>query len=95
VPSGERAYAIALWPKTLKLLRAKRGDKLLDVGQDGSLVASEGPMVIAIELDKARLGDVTGEVATSADANGAISATMKYKGWCRNAAQKTSYIRVA
>jgi hypothetical protein len=68
---------------------------LFDVGQDGSLVSCEGPMVIPIELDKARFGDVAGEIATSADANGAIPATMKYKGWSRNLAQKTSHIRIA
>jgi len=54
-------------------------EELLDIGQDGLLIPREGPMVGAVELDKARLREVAREVAPGSDANGAIPAAMEHQ----------------
>jgi hypothetical protein len=57
--------------------RRETADKLLDAGQDGLLIAREGPVIGAVELDELRLRDVAGEVPADADANGAVAATVE------------------
>jgi hypothetical protein len=52
-------------------------DKLLDAGQDGLLIAREGPVIGAVEFDESRLRDVAGEMPAGADANGAIAKTLR------------------
>jgi hypothetical protein len=41
--------------------RREAADKLLDAGQDRLLIAREGPVIAAVELDESRPCDVAGE----------------------------------
>ncbi len=70
-------------------------DKLLDAGQDALLIAREGPVIRAIELDEFRLRDVAGEMPTGVDANGAIAATVEHQGRSGDRAQEMPHIGVA
>jgi hypothetical protein len=70
-------------------------EELVDLGQDGLLIPHEGPMVGAIEFDKARLRELAREVASGSDANGAIPAAMKHQARYRDSAQEMSHIRIA
>lgn len=52
--------------------RCKFAGESPDVGQDGLLIAGEGPVIGAVELDESRLPDVAGEMAARADADGTV-----------------------
>ena len=65
---------------TRVLSRRETADELLYTGQDGLLIAREGPVVGAVELDKSRLRDVASEMAAGADANSAVAATVEHQG---------------
>ena len=80
---------------TRVLSRRETADELLYTGQDGLLIAREGPVVGAVELDKSRLRDVASEMAAGADANSAVAATVEHQGRRRNSAQKMPHIGIA
>src|SRR5262245_9375641 len=55
-------------------------DKAPDVGQDGLLIAREGPVIGAVELGESRPRDMAGEMPAGTDANGAVAATVQHQG---------------
>src|SRR5215510_11471687 len=75
--------------------RRETADKLLDAGQDRLLIAREGPVIGAVELDESRLRDVAGEIPAGADANGAVAATVEHQGRSGDPAQEMPHIGVA
>jgi hypothetical protein len=68
---------------------------LPDARQDGLLIAREGPVIGAVELDEAGLCDVAGEMPAGADANGVVAATVQHQGRNGNSRQKMPHIGVA
>jgi len=56
------AHPPTRWFKPVAASRHKAADELPDAGQDGLLIAREGPVIGAVELDEAGLGDVAGEM---------------------------------
>jgi hypothetical protein len=68
---------------------------MLDAGEDGLLIAREGPVIGAVELDNSRLPHVAGEMPAGADANSAVAATMEHQVRRGNSAQKMPHIRIA
>jgi hypothetical protein len=60
--------------------RRQIADELPDVGQDGLLIAGEGPVIGAVELDESHLRDVAAEMPAGADANSAVAATVEHQG---------------
>jgi len=42
-------------------------DKLSDADQQRLLIAREGPVIVAVELDESRLRDMTGEMPAGSD----------------------------
>ena len=58
--------------------RCKTADELPDAGQQRLLIAREGPVIVAVELDESRLRDMTGEMPAGADTNGAVPSTMEH-----------------
>ena len=82
-------------PTSAEISRANTADELPDAGQDRMLIAREGPVIGAVELDESGLRDVTGEVPPGADANGAVVATMEYQGRRGNPAQKMPHVGIA
>ena len=59
------------------------------------LIAREGPVIGAVELDESHLRDVAGEMPAGADANGAVAPTVEHQGRSRNSLQKMAHIRIA
>lgn len=77
------------------VLRRETANKLLDVGQNGFLIARESPMIGAVERDESCLRDVAGEMPAGIDANGAVAATVEHQGRRGNPPQKMPHIRIA
>ena len=59
-------------------------DELLDVGQDGLLIACEDPVIGTVELDERRLRDVAGEMPAGTDAYGAVALPVEHERRNRN-----------
>jgi hypothetical protein len=81
--------------KMVRSSRRKTADKLPDAGENRLLIAGEGPVIGAVELDKLRLRDVAGEMPAGADANGAVTAAVEHESRRGNFAQKMPHIRIA
>ena len=84
VPRGDRS-----------ILRRKTADELPDAGQDRLLIAREGPVIAAVELDESRLRDVAREMPAGADANNAVAATVQHQSRRGNSAEKMPHIGIA
>jgi ATP-binding cassette subfamily B protein len=73
----------------------KTAEELLDISQDRLLIPHEGPMVGAVEFDKARLREVAREMAPGSNANGAVPAAMEHQARHGDPAQEMPHIGVA
>src|SRR5262245_32398052 len=70
-------------------------DESADARQHWRLMAGEGRVVGAVELDEFRMCDMTGEMPAGADANGTIAAAMEHQGRRGNLPEKRPHIRIA
>ena len=75
--------------------RHETAHKLLDIGQDGLLIAREDPVIGAVEFDESCVRDVAGKMAAGADANGAIAVAVEHQSWNGNSTQKVPHIHIA
>jgi len=75
-------------------LPGKIADELSDAIKHRLLIAGEGPMIGAVELDEARPGDVFGEMSPGTDADGAVATAVEHQRRNGNPPQNVPHIRI-
>jgi hypothetical protein len=80
ISSESHSAQAALCSISRSQLPRETADKLLELVQNGLLIAREGPVIGTVELDESRVRDVAGEMPTCAYANGAVVVTMQHQG---------------
>jgi hypothetical protein len=76
------------------LLKCEIADERPDAVEHGSSIASEDPVIGAVEFDEPCLRDVFGEMPSGADAHGTVAAAVQHEHRNDKAPEQMEHIRI-